>query len=377
MQTQKPVRQSGVELLRIIAMYLIVTHHMVAHNGFDFWDNLHSGRGVVFGFFEYVPGKIGIALFFIASAWFLCEGKPSLRKSCRKIWVLERELLFWSFAGTGLQIALVSKELTLQQIVVTLFPAITQLWWYVTCYNLFLLFQPSLTMGLRGMGRRAHGQLAVVMVGLWGVAALVPFASLNIGLNVLGFVYVYVLVAYYRWYMRPMSGRTIAIAFLSSSMLLIVWNAVFEWLYTPERAVDYQTLLLLMDREWSLPVLVCSFSVFLFFDRLKFRSKVVNMVASWTLGVYLITDHPVMRELLWTKLFGFERFFFIPGALNAALAMFAIVTGVFVAALLLEACRQLLFRFSFDRHKGNWFDALWRRVSAKYTLFSDVASEMR
>lgn len=37
MDSRKTVRrQSGIELLRIIAMYLIVTHHMVNHNSFDF-----------------------------------------------------------------------------------------------------------------------------------------------------------------------------------------------------------------------------------------------------------------------------------------------------------------------------------------------------
>lgn len=48
MDSRKTVRrQSGIELLRIIAMYLIVTHHMVNHNSFDFLGQPGSFRQVV------------------------------------------------------------------------------------------------------------------------------------------------------------------------------------------------------------------------------------------------------------------------------------------------------------------------------------------
>lgn len=59
-------------------MYLIVAHHMVNHNSFDFLGQDNSFRKVILSLFEYIPGKIGIALFFIASAWFLSSGNQSL-----------------------------------------------------------------------------------------------------------------------------------------------------------------------------------------------------------------------------------------------------------------------------------------------------------
>ena len=49
--------------------------------------------------------------------------------------------------------------------------------------------------------------------------------------------------------------------------------------------------------------------MFIAFSRMRFRSRLVNSVASWTLGVYLITDHPFVRELLWTQWFAFDKYY--------------------------------------------------------------------
>ena len=117
----RTVRQSGIELLRIIAMYLIVAHHMVNHNSFDFLGQDNSFRKVILSLFKYIPGKIGIALFFITSAWFLSSGNQSLKKSCRKIWKLERAIVFWSLTALILQYHLDPGTIHLQQIISALF----------------------------------------------------------------------------------------------------------------------------------------------------------------------------------------------------------------------------------------------------------------
>lgn len=41
-------------------------------------------------------GGVGDCLFFFISIWYLCEESPSLKRSCKRAWILEREQLFWS-----------------------------------------------------------------------------------------------------------------------------------------------------------------------------------------------------------------------------------------------------------------------------------------
>lgn len=360
-KTTRKSRQSGIELLRIIAMYLIVSHHMVTHNAFDFLGQDDSVRKVILSLFEYAPGKIGIALFFIASAWFLSNGAQTLEKSCRRLWTLEKELLFWSVLGLVLQLALGPSPATFQDYVTALFPVTTHLWWYITSYALFIIVLPFLMTGLRSLGKRRHKQLVLCLVAVWGVLYLIPYSNLDIGLNLTGFVYTSILVSYYRWYLPPANVRLLATVCIASGILILAWNVILELLYTSEFNDLYCTLLLIVDGEWSLPVLAFSFSVFLLFTRLRFHSRLVNSVASLTLGVYLITDHPVVRTLLWQDWFDFGRFY---GHRFPIAYMFIIVTGVFVVALLMEQIRQCLFRYLVDSWWNACFDRLWSRTAA-------------
>lgn len=55
-------RESGIELLRIIAMLLIVLHHEVMHNALPVLDQELSVRKLTLQLFYFTPGKVGIAV---------------------------------------------------------------------------------------------------------------------------------------------------------------------------------------------------------------------------------------------------------------------------------------------------------------------------
>lgn len=53
-----------------------------------------------------------------------------------------------------------------------------------------------------------------------------------------------------------------------------------------------------------IPAIACASLMFLGFKNWKARqSKIVNCIAGCTFGVYLLHDHPNIREFLWVKVF--------------------------------------------------------------------------
>ena len=86
------VKQSNFELLKVVAMLMIVCHHLITQIAFNI-DTQLTG------------------LFFMVSAWFLCIRAEAfqMKKSMSRIWSLEKVMLFYSI-GIPLTFSLVLTE---------------------------------------------------------------------------------------------------------------------------------------------------------------------------------------------------------------------------------------------------------------------------
>ena len=359
-------------------MLLIVSHHMIVHNAFQVTNEPMSARRLVLQQFLCIPGKIGIALFFMISAWFMVDRIPTMRSVFRKAWIMERELLFWSLLIFIVQISWDPTSITIDTVLTTVFPMSKNLWWYATTYMIFLLLSPFLIQGLRSLSKKCHMQCSLVMIFLWGVLYVVPASNTNINMNVVGFVYVFTLVAYYKWYMVPIRPNVAWILVLGGTVLIVVWD-VFVTVGLNNNPIKGE-ILSMVEREWSIPVLAVSLGMFELFRRMRLCSIIVNRCAVATFGVYLITDHPFMRNLLWGQWFDISRIYYAHSCLGICVRCCVVIFGVFAAAMLLDMLRLVLFAFTVDRRKGHWFDIVCGLVSRHYIKdcdsdFRAVASE--
>lgn len=71
-------RDSNLELLRIISMLLIVTHHYALH-GFNFLNLDLTSNKIVLNFLVS-GGKIGVNIFILLSAYFLSTSNFNIKK---------------------------------------------------------------------------------------------------------------------------------------------------------------------------------------------------------------------------------------------------------------------------------------------------------
>lgn len=89
---------SSIELLRIIAMFMILTHHFIVHNGYDVLKLPLGPERIFFQLVMAGGGKVGVAIFFSISAWFFLDREQTIKSNLKRVWIMERELLFWSLA---------------------------------------------------------------------------------------------------------------------------------------------------------------------------------------------------------------------------------------------------------------------------------------
>lgn len=358
------VRNSSFELLRLLAMYMIILHHYVVHNPFPVYDEPASVRQFIYTCFLPL-GKVGVDIFFGISAWFLCQNRDlSPRKSLKRIWVLERQMLFYSLL---LMLGLVlfdRKDISRSQIVYSVFPLISNLWWYPTNYALFLLFYPFVTMGLRKMGQRMHGYLAVILLVVWGlIYGLTPNDYVGfLASTFVSFIYQYLLISYYRWYLKKAS-KTLGWSMVGLGSAAVLGLILFgDWMRTfthggfPPMIFDY------INRESKLPLLLIAFGALLVADRIHIRSRLINYLAKGTFGVYLMHDYPPVRALLWGR-FDIRK---VWGQDAAVVYSLALVLLIFMVCLALDLIRDRLFALTIDRHKGRWFELLADRIQSSH-----------
>lgn len=363
-------RCSSIELLRIIAMFMILCHHFVIHNAYSS-KNLPMGlRRLFYQLFLEGGGKIGVVIFFTISAWFFLDKEQSAKANLRRIWLMEREVLFYSL---GLALVFLvghpmdfDKKILLKSIA----PLNSGLWWYASAYAAFLVLLPYLMKGLRALNREQHFALAVSSLILWGLPGFIPgMPAPPVGIfSVLFFIYLFVLISAYKWYLKPLTPL--------QDWMLITIGLFFFFLYAGASVVLYHRGInkdIFITGDWKIPVLMIGFGMFLLFSRWEFHSRVINRIAKSAFAVYLITDFPLTRSLLWSHWFNL-------GELNqqpfAILRIFGVLIAIYVVCTVIDFVRQGVFALTFDRHPGRWFELLWNRVGcwvcAKYSEYSQT-----
>lgn len=148
-------------------MYLILAHHFVVHNGTTLSDYPMDVRRFFYQFIMLSGGKVGVVIFFSISVWFLLDKEQTIKSSLRRVWLLEREVLFWSIVLSCAFMLFYPDGIGKQTFVRSLMPLTQQIWWYPTAYAIFLAILPYLSKGLRALGKGLHTSLAVTLLVIW------------------------------------------------------------------------------------------------------------------------------------------------------------------------------------------------------------------
>lgn len=362
----KGVRNSNIEMVRLIAMVMIVLNHS-PWNAFSYADASAGyiqrlGMTCIISFLSNWGG-VGDCLFFIISAWFLCDEKQSYKRNISRCWHLEKQLWFWSivlFIGClvvwHMQGGVPGVETLASLGLKTLFPFAANLWWYPTSYMLFLLVCPLLTRGLRLLTRERHAALCVgLLLGFgWTPASVFP---LDMVYSIVLFFYLYVLVCFVKWHMPVLyENRSLTYILLAFGLAVGLGSQLIIACVLPNRVV----WTMWMNSPRCLSTICIALAIVVIATTAKPRySQVINYVAASTLAVYLVCTHmfanliltPVVRTLH-------------PGIASVG-KMVAMAAMVYIAALIIDILRHWIFTWTVDRsvnRQNDWITDNLRRL---------------
>lgn len=359
-------RNSSIELLRILSMFMILLHHLVVHNVVDYKAMDPGIFRFLLQFLFVSGGKVGVVIFFVISAWFLADAATGVKASFRRVWMLEKEVLFYGVVlGTGCYLTI--DGVGLGALVRGVFPLMSSIWWYTTAYVGFLIVFPFLADGLRALGRKRHLSLCAVMFFVIGVVGLLPVSPVVTG--AMGMMYLFVLISAYKWYVAPKHAFDPLKLIAVGAMLLLPYVLAS---LAAKALLDVSTGAYITS-ETKTPILLIGFGIFLLFERMHFYSPVVNKVAACSLSVYLITEFPAIASRMWHGSFSLDVMAASPVGFAYAIAL---CIAVYIACTALDGMRRWLFSKGIDAAWSGFFERLWGLLATRGRTVLGKACEL-
>ena len=331
-------RNTGIELLRLISMFLIVMHHYSSPgSGFPGLLFLPDTFNKFFVEFMYFGGKIGVNCFVIISGYFLSGTEFKISRLI-KLWLLT---VFYSVLIYVVFSLFRQEPFSGKELIKSAFPILTNRYWFITAYVALYLLYPFIN---RMIDNLEHKQmltlLAVLSVGL----CIIP-TFLNKKLwtsDLIWFVYMYILGASIRRNIlfHDISRKKLLGILLVSTLLMWCSEFVLTKLCEKKGIVSID---IVCHFIWEYSILTVAASIALF--KLCEEAKIAeNMLAvKWitrlsrsAFAVYLIHANVIVRDWLWLDLF--KNMDHINDRL-LPLRSIIIVVAVFTGCLLIDQLR--------------------------------------
>lgn len=324
MEKTKQNRNSSVELLRIIAMIMIVFSHFACYGNLEFSYTVFSVPRLWYNLIA-MGGKIGAAIYVFISGYFLIsdkENSPNIKKII-KLW---GQLAFYSVSFLLILTVLGKTTLSINNILQAVFPVSFTTWWFASSYFILYLLHPFINRLLQKLDKKTYQNLLIILFVIWEIVPTI-FNVPNQSSDFTWCVLIYSFSGYIRLYGLNPKLKCSHYALLSFILLATTYlsSFVFTVIGTKIPFVSEHTQYFYM--EFSAAVFLSALFIFMTFLTMKISyQKWINTAASATFAVYLIHDYSIVREVLWNDIVNAPAYndslLLIPYSIAVALAIF-------------------------------------------------------
>lgn len=317
-----------MELLRIIAMAMIITLHFFRGNRFP-----ETGTTNEMVYFLYESMAIcGVNVFVILTGFFsLNENRIRFRKILDILIVIA----FWEFIGFMLCVAAGTRDFLLKDLIRTMFPVFFGSRWFIKAYIIILLLLPFLNIVLKSISKRSYLLLLAVQLFLFSLwPSFLPNPPFDdYGYSFIHFVTVYCLAGYIRQHIKKYPPKWLCIIGYVVCFGIVLVSKIlgigYEWAYNSPFVIGEAVFL------------------FLFFSQFRIQKEWINRLAACAFGVYLVHTNVFFNGIGYEKLF--HGSLIVNGQPGILIVCVPVCTAFFyLFGFALESIRKLLFRYTVD-----------------------------
>lgn len=275
-------RKSGVDLLRIIAMVLIVVSHCDGTIKGILTFSLYSIQNTFFIFMTPFA-IIGNVLFIICSSYFLVDKTRTRIEKVINI-LLDSTIISISILCGYL---LSGHELETRTIINLIFPDVFAMNWFIPVYVIFYVISPIVVLGLKHLPKKVHFGFVLASLFFWGLLGMFGFGPDSSALFC--FIYILNLVAFVKWHLPSFRKNKKANILIFVIGIIIFYGCYYGFKYMAYYNEYYYSFV--FTSMTALFIVVPMISLFNLFENMSFYNKTISYLSGCTLFVYVIHEN--------------------------------------------------------------------------------------
>lgn len=317
-------RNSSFEILRLVAMFIIICHHFVVHGVYpsispnDIHNFSMAACVLLFGW----GGYLGNSIFVLLTGYFSIDRQVNWKR----LFLLAVTMIFyaviiaviWKFNGWNVP----HKK-------AVLLPFFYGYNWFVACYLIFMLFVPFLNAAILKASSVQH--LTIILL-LFFINLIVPaFKGVNFmnDAPLFQFLLFYLIGAYLKRFKFQHTILNKQSTWIKTAVVLLIIQIAaiaYTWIFKND--------------IWRYVNLFSACLAVTYFMIAKTNGTccfpTVNKLAASVLGIYLIHDNELVRPYIWTTIFPNASYL---GSSYFVLFLLAKVCCVYAVCLLIDQIR--------------------------------------
>jgi len=339
----KKIKSSNFELLRIIAIIMIIAHHYCLHGIFNYWhinSTLITYLNNIIVSIVSMGGKLGVDIFVLITGYFM------ITSSCKFAKVAKLYLTTFIYSILLLIIAYIYGEHHVPSKILnsSLFPFGGNAYWFITTYLMLYVLIPYLNKFILTTKKSMLNSFLIVTTCLW---AIIPtFTTANYCFSALAwFIYLYFIGASIRLksFGNIFNNKELFKKLFIISCIVLV---SYAFLKCAKSEVDLWKMVKIAQMQ-SICIVSIAIYLFHYFKDLKIKhNNFINLISTSVLGIYLFHDNNLVRPFLWQKIIHPSTVMDKP---YMFLHLVMVVAIIFVIGVIVDKFITLIFKKHIDK----------------------------
>lgn len=342
-------RDSGIELLRVLMMLQVVFLHVAAYGKYYSNVLILGGKHELLYWVVWLMCRCPVYMFIVVMGYFMSDNQ---KKGGGRFLKMYLPMYFYSLLMPIIAYFSGLVEVDKYDIYRAFLPATAKMWYFMTLYLILLLLMPYMNKLIQAMDRKEFLKLLGIfflIFSIWQPLAkiaplnkvfyIVHVISTEGGKSLYDFIFMYMLGAFLKRYrfIEPKNEQAKVnnwihlLAFIGLGLINVVLVYAFP---------DIRSVIAYNDNP--ICVIQCVF-LLRFFSNVHFYSKTINAIGACNLGIYMIHEHPLGRDLIWNHLVNMKSIDFYAKH-TYVFKIVGVVLAVYFGCMLIELIRQQLFK---------------------------------